>query len=70
MSKHTAMNIRLTIVTAILTFITYRLALVALYGNPMSMTTALCEMFSVVLGIFAGLAWIWVIIAFVVGDES
>lgn len=70
MNKHTAMNIRLTIVVAILTFITYRLAVTAMYGSPESMMTALSQMFSVTLGIFAGIGWIAVAVNFVCGEDA
>lgn len=70
MNKHNAMTIRLAIVIAILTFVVYRLALGAMNGDPTSMGTALCEMFSVVLGIFAGIGWIIVAVNFIVGEEG
>lgn len=69
MTKHNAMTMRLAIVNAILTFITYRLALVSINGSPESVVAALCQMFSIVLGVCVMYLWIVVAVNFVVGEE-
>jgi uncharacterized membrane protein (DUF485 family) len=70
MSKQNVFTVKLAILSLALGYSSYRLGMVAEYGNPNLMSTALSGMFSVVIGIFAGISTIAFIAEFLFGEDS